>query len=211
MRGRARAAGHRVRESPTIRSRLNRCTTCCRAARPRRRAAAGSWRRRRWHRPSPLRQRRHQPPRQPVVDELGIAADTGRDHGQSARHRFQNRVRNALGQRWQHEAVEAAQDGRDVGHARRAASEFAKARGGEHATASARSGPSPTITRRIDRGRRAALHRTNERVRQRDRIFTACMRPTVPTSQWPESLNGQPSIAAARRERARRSRVSTPL
>jgi hypothetical protein len=57
---------------------------------------------------------RHDRPGLAVCDQLGVAADIGRDDRQSARHRFEDRVRDAFGERRQHEHVEAAEDRRHV-------------------------------------------------------------------------------------------------
>ena len=53
---------------------------------------------------------RDQPAGQSFHDQLGIAAHSRRDDRQPARHSLKNRVRDALGERGQDEAIETAHD-----------------------------------------------------------------------------------------------------
>ena len=59
--------------------------------------------------------RRNEHARHPGFDQLGIPADPRRDDGESAGHRLEDRVGDALRERRQDEAVESAHDLRHVG------------------------------------------------------------------------------------------------
>jgi hypothetical protein len=147
----------------------------------------------------------HRPPARacpvlPSATRSALPPTRGGHHGQPAGHGFEDGIRDAFGQRRQHEAIQAPHDIRHIGALAGQPGQVGSAGLLQDGLAlGAQAGPSPTITRRRrSRSGGASCQRLHEGRASSGWSFTVCMRPTVPTSHSRGSLKGAARMAAAR-------------